>query len=66
MSKQKWESYEEVAYLLNQMAIVFGLEQVEGKQSIRLRSGTKWMIDAKGIAQGNEGFIIIECRRYTG
>ncbi len=68
MSKQKWESYEEVAaYLLNQMAIAFGLEQVEGKQSvIGLRSGTKWMIDAKGIAQGNEGFIIIECRRYTG
>jgi hypothetical protein len=67
MSNRKWESYEEVAaYLLNQMAFAFGLERVEGKQSVMgLRSGTKYVIDAKGIAQGNEGFIIIECRRYT-
>lgn len=67
MSNEKWESYEEVAtYLLNQMASTFGLERVEDKQSvIGLRSGTKYIIDAKGVAQGDEGFIIIECRRYT-
>ena len=23
------------------------------------------MIDGKGVAAGGEGFVIIECRRYT-
>jgi len=63
----KWESYEEVAvYLLNQFAKEFGLERVEGKQRIKgQRSGTEWQIDAKGVRENNEGFLIIECRRYT-
>lgn len=63
----KWESYEEVAvYLLNQFAIHFGLERVESKQKIvGLRSGTVWEIDAKGVREGNTGFILIECRRHT-
>ena len=63
----KWQSYEEVAtYLLNQCAREFGLCKVEGKQSMPgLRSQTEWEIDAKGISEGNEGFVIIECRRYT-
>lgn len=62
-----WKSYQEVAaYLLNQFACEFGLERVEGKQMIHgLQSGTNWEIDAKGIHQGNTGFLIIECRRYT-
>ena len=62
----KWQSYEEVAtYLLNQFASEFGLSKVEGKQSVLgLRSQTNWEIDAKGIREGNEGFVIIECRRY--
>lgn len=25
----------------------------------------KWTIDAKGVAEGNEVFFIVECRRYT-
>jgi hypothetical protein len=65
--KPEWLSYEEVAsYLLNRFAHIFRLEFVEGKQNIQgQRSGTTWTIDAKGIAEGNEGFFIVECRRYT-
>lgn len=65
--KTTWKSYEEVAaYLLDQNAHEFGLKRVEGKQTIPgYRSGTSWEIDAKGIWEGNEGFVIIECRRYT-
>ena len=65
---ESWKSYEEVAtYLLNQFAGHFGLVRVEGKQKISgVRSGTKWEIEAKGIRGGkHEGFVIIECRRYT-
>lgn len=62
-----WKSYEEIAaYLLNQLAKELGLSHVEGKQTIEgQRSGTRWTIDAKGVGKGNEGFIIVECRRYT-
>ena len=65
---KSWKSYEEVAtYLLNQVASHFELARVEGKQKISgVRSGTEWEIDAKGILGGKrEGFVIIECRRYT-
>jgi hypothetical protein len=50
MSQQtSWRSYEEVAqYLLGQMAALFGLGRVEGKQLIAGASGTSWEIDAKG------------------
>lgn len=63
----KWKSYEEVAaYLLDQNAREFGLTRVEGKQTIQgCRSGATWEIDAKGIREGSQGFVIIECRRYT-
>lgn len=63
----EWQSYEDVAtYLLNQCAHEFGLSKVERKQSVPgLRSNTKWELDAKGVSEGNEGFVIIECRRYT-
>ncbi len=63
---KKWKTYEEVATcLLNQMAEEFGLEKVEGKQKIKgLRSGTEWEIEAKGVAEGEDKFVIIECRRY--
>ncbi len=66
MATKKWESYEEVAqYLLNQFAESFDLGSVEGKQVIPGQSGTNWEIDAKGIKIDSEGFLIIECRRYT-
>jgi len=64
---QIWKSYEEVAeYLLNQFADEFGISRVEGKQVVKGRqSGTQWEIDAKGVREGKEGFIIVECRRYV-
>jgi len=68
MGDTNWKTYEEVAaYLLNMFAEHFGLARVEGKQSIPggKRSKTEWTIDAKGICQGNEAFVIIECRRHT-
>ena len=65
--QKTWETYEEVAtYLLNQIAVEFGLERFESKQKVvGQRSGRAWEIDAKGISEGNEIFFIVECRRYT-
>jgi hypothetical protein len=67
MSQQTpWRSYEEVAqHLLGQIAEQFGLGRVEGKQIVSGTSGASWEIDAKGVAQTGEGFVIIECRRHT-
>lgn len=69
MAKQPphWETYEQVAvYLLDRIAEEFGLEQVEGKQDVYgSRTGTSYEIDGKGVKIGGEGFVIIECRRYT-
>jgi hypothetical protein len=67
MGDQSYRTYEEVAtYLLNQFVEEFGLSRVESKQSIAgQRSGTEWEIDAKGVRFGNEGFVIVECRRHT-
>jgi len=63
----KWRSYEEVAaYLLNLFASEFALARVEGNQAVvGNRSGTNWKIDAKGCREGDSGFVIVECRRYT-
>ncbi|WP_433919786.1 hypothetical protein OIE50_38755 [Streptomyces canus] len=65
--EKRWETYEEVAvYLLDQVATKLDLEHVEDKQKvIGKRSGTEWEIDGKGVKVGDEGFVIIECRRYT-
>jgi len=62
-----WRRYESAsAIILNELAAHFGLDRVEGKQSIPgLRSGTDWVIDAKGCSAGAEAFVIVECRRYT-
>ena len=62
-----WRSYEEVAtYLLNQIADEFGLERFEGKQKVKgNKTEIEWEIDAKGVGEGDEIFIIVECRRYT-
>lgn len=67
MADKAWSTYEEVAtYLLDKNANEFGLEKVEGKQSVPgQRSGTNWVIDAKGIKDDGIGFVIVECRRYT-
>src|SRR4051794_3009591 len=62
-----WKSYEDVArYLLNEIATVLDLERVEGEQSLAGRSGATWKVEGKGIKTGeHEGFLILECRRYT-
>ena len=64
---KQFESYEQVAqYLLDHFAEAFGLDHVEGKQTVLgQRSGTTWEIDAKGVRIGNDGFLIVECRRHT-
>jgi len=64
---KKWRTYEEVAqYLLNEFAREFGLEKVEGKQKLKgIVTGTEYEIEAKGVAENEEKFIIVECRRYT-
>jgi hypothetical protein len=62
-----WRQYEQVAaHILNDVAAHFGLKRVEGKQCIPgLRSGTEWEIEAKGLSEDGQTFVIIECRRYT-
>nr|WP_320116501.1 restriction endonuclease [uncultured Desulfuromonas sp.] len=66
MEEKAWDTYEQVAqHLLNQFADTFQLGSVEGKQVVSGDSGTNWEIDAKGIKEGNEGFVIVECKRYT-
>ena len=67
MENKAWESYEQVAqFLLDRMAERFGLSYVNGKQKIKgKRSGTTYEIDGKGVLKDREGFVILECRRYT-
>lgn len=62
---KKWETYEEVAtYLLDKFADDFGFTRFEGKQKITGKLLT-WEIDAKGVCENNDIFMIVECRRYT-
>ena len=65
--RNTWRSYEDVAvYLLDQIASKLDLDRVEDKQKvIGKRTGTEWEIDGKGVKVDDEGFVIIECRRYT-
>lgn len=67
MTDKAWRTYEEVAtYLLDINAKEFGLNRVEAKQSLSgKRSGTSWVVDAKGINENGTGIVIVECRRYT-
>ncbi|MFP4896905.1 hypothetical protein [Paraburkholderia sp. EG304] len=52
--------------LLDRFADDFGLSSVEGKQVVPgNRTGTSWEIDAKGVVEGSDAFLIVECRRYT-
>lgn len=66
---ETWGTYEEVAvYILDQIVsdLELDFERVEGKQHVYgSRSSTSWEIDGKSVQVDGEGFVIIECRRYT-
>ncbi len=64
--KKNWETYEDVAlHLLSQFAEKFNISRFEGKQKLDGKiSGTTWKIDAKGIKENSDIFLIVECRRY--
>jgi hypothetical protein len=63
---KRWRTYEEVAAaILGRLREELGLSVVEGKQSVPGQSGTEWELDAKGIQQGSDAFVIVECRRHT-
>lgn len=65
-SSKKWRTYEEVAAeILGRLKAELGLLSVEGKQSAPGLSGTDWELDAKGIKDGPNAFVVVECRRYT-
>lgn len=62
---KKWKNYEEVArHLLNEMATNFGVGRFDGKCLLSGESGTTWEIDARGCRERDEGFLIVECKRY--
>jgi hypothetical protein len=62
----QWRTYEEVATeILGRIRNELGVSSIEGKHSITGLSGTDWELDAKGIAQGSDAFVIVECRRHT-
>lgn len=67
MTNARWKDYEAVAaHLLNQFSEHFNLARVEGKQVVHgNRSSTNWTIDAKGVVEGSDAFVIVECRRHT-
>jgi hypothetical protein len=67
MSATTWKSYEDLAVaLLSQWAEEFGFEKVEqGGKTTGLRSGTGYALDGKAFRRGKEGFLIVECRRYS-
>ena len=61
-----WERYERAARdILQRLRGEFGLSEVQGKQVVHGESGATWEIDAKGIVEGSNAFVVIECRRYT-
>lgn len=62
----KWETYEEVAaFLLDEISGELGLSSVEGKQRLAGASGTTWEVDGKGVQLGDEGIVLIECKRHN-
>ena len=65
LEQKPWRDYEDVAqFLLGQMASHFELGRVEGKQVVA-GAGTTWEVDAKGVLEDDEGFVVIECKRHT-
>lgn len=66
-SSNSSRTYEEVAAeILGRLRQELGLSSIAGKQSVPGHlSGTQWELDAKGVKEGSDAFVIVECRRYT-
>lgn len=63
---QDWRKYEIVAaQILDRVKAELDMSTIEGKQFVSGASGAVWELDAKGIKEGLDAFVIIECRRYT-
>lgn len=64
--QEDWKKYELAATsILNELAAHIGLARVEGAQKVPgLVTGTEWKLDAKGVVESGEAFVVIECRRY--
>ena len=64
--KKEWRTYEQVAQdPIGTVCKSFWARGIEGKQLVPGASGTNWEIEAKGIKIGDEGIVLIECRRHT-
>jgi hypothetical protein len=65
-TRKLWQTYEEVARsMLGDLRDRFGIDDIEGKQSLPGDSGTTWEIEGKATNTQLGGFLVIECRRYT-
>lgn len=61
---KKWEKYEQVAQiLLDRFAHEFGLSGFEPKQVIEGKIES-YEIDAKGVKEGDQVIILVECKHY--
>lgn len=64
--KECHKKYEDAARsVLYALRGELNLSQIETKQSLPGNSGTTWEIDAKAWCEGNNGFLVVEARRYT-
>jgi antitoxin component HigA of HigAB toxin-antitoxin module len=60
-----WRTYEEVAvYLIRKMADELGLGSVDASQLMAGRA-TSWQLDAKGMCEDDDGFVLIEIRQRS-
>jgi hypothetical protein len=61
-----WLAYESVAQaVLQDIRRHLGIATVEGKQTLAGTSGTSWEVDARAWREHNEGFLVVEVRRYV-
>lgn len=64
--KPDWRRYEEAARtILANIGHALGITSVGPKQKMPGASGTEWELDARAWAEGEEGFLVVEVRRYA-
>lgn len=62
--KNEWIRYEQIAQnILKQLKDYFNLDDVQGKQKLKGKSGTEWEIDAVATSDSSQRLVVIECRR---